>query len=117
MLTVAIDTHALAHECDELLSAIERASLAGLDDVARITASAARERHWYQNRTGDLESSTRAVDAEGDLWTDGAHSEVVAMEPYASYVDDRAPILSPAWDAVAQTATHSFEAALARACL
>lgn len=116
MFTVTIDTQALSSECDALLDEIERASFAGLDAAARATALEARSSHWYRNRTGDLESSTRAVNAEGDLWSDSANSAVAATEPYASYVDARAPILTPAWDAVQGRVVAEFEQLLEAAC-
>lgn len=116
MFTVTIDTDTLSSECDALLDAIEQASFAALDETARALADKARSSHWYRNRTGDLERSTRAVDAEGDLWSGSASSSVSASEPYASYVDARSPILSPAWDAIASQAEARFEATLAQAC-
>ena len=113
---VVLDAGALIEGCDELLLAIERATFEGLDEAARITAAAARARHPYQNRTGDLEASTQAVEAEGDVWSDHAQSAVAATMPYAGFVNERRPFLEPAWDAVSGTATHAFEVALARAC-
>lgn len=116
MFTVTIDTDAFTAECDALLDAIERASYAALDETARALADKARSSHWYRNRTGDLERSTQAIDAEGDLWSGSASSGVVASELYASFVDARSPILSPAWDAIALSAEARFETTIAQAC-
>lgn len=116
MFSVSVDTDALARDTDELLAELERASFAGLDEAARSLATEARASHRYRNRSGDLEASTRAIDAEGDLWNDSANSVAVAMEPYASYVDARFPILTPAWDAVEGGVVTEFEQLLDVAC-
>lgn len=122
MLTVTVDRRELSAAFDDMEHAIERAVHAGLDFAARATAAQARSAHVYQNRTTDLESSTREQEAEGDVWSDGAFSSVVASETYASYVDDwargktGAGILESAWAAVAPRVEHEFEFLLAEAC-
>lgn len=116
MFTVTIDTAALDRECDALLESIERASFAALDNAARALAEEARRSHWYRNRSGDLERSTQAVEAEGDLWSGSAASGVSVQEPYAVFVDARSPLLTPAWDAIASQVEADFEQTLAAAC-
>ena len=105
-----------ARELDALLAGLERACDAGLNAMAEHTAEAARGSHWYQNRSGDLEGSTRAVPGEGSVWDDSFSPYVVASEDYASYVDARHPILAPAWAAIGHREEVLFEDALAQAC-
>lgn len=101
MAGLGINTTALDAACDRLLADFERAANDGLLYAAQRTARQARESHWYQNRTGDLQASTQAAQTTvGSLWDDTLHTWAAAGEPYASYVDARSPILSPAYEAV-----------------
>lgn len=115
MILVEVDSVALERDCVALLDALEAAVYRGLDSAAELHAAEARSRHWYRNRTGDLEASTRAYGAEGSVWNDDVQATVAATEPYAVYVDARSPILEPAWQAVEAQATASFEAILEEA--
>lgn len=112
MIDVTVDLQALAADTEALLSRLEAAVYRGLDDVAQLHASAARASHWYRNRTGNLEASTRAFGAEGSVWNDDVQATVAATEPYAAFVDARSPILAPAWDAIEGTATAALNAIL-----
>lgn len=112
MIDVTVDLQALAADTEALLSRLEAAVYRGLDDVAQLHASAARASHWYRNRTGNLEASTRAFGAEGSVWNDDVQATVAATEPYAHFVDARSPILEPAWQAVEASATAQLEAIL-----
>lgn len=112
MVTVTVDSAALERDCLALLDALEAAVYRGLDSAAQMHAAEARSRHWYRNRTGDLEASTRAYDAEGSVWNDDVQATVAATEPYAHFVDARSPILEPAWQAVEASATAQLEAIL-----
>ena len=112
MFDILIDTASLENETEALLSRLEAATYRGLDRVAQLHADAARASHWYRNRTGDLEASTRAFSAEGSVWNDDATALVAATEPYAVFVDARSPILAPAWDAIEGTATAALNTIL-----
>ena len=116
MVTITVDDDALERDLVALLHALEAAVYRGLDSAAEMHAAEARSRHWYRNRTGDLEASTRAYAAEGgSVWNDDVQATVAATEPYAHYVDARSPILEPAWQAVEAQATASLEAILEEA--
>jgi hypothetical protein len=75
--------------------ATERAAHRHLDrevprEMRRVLAQAAtdeRRSHEYQNRTGDLERSTKATDPI--VSDDEVHVDLVASMPYASYVNTR----------------------------
>lgn len=112
MVTVEVDVSALKRETEALLASLEAAVYRGLDAAAQAHAAEARSSHWYRNRTGDLEASTRAYDAEGSVWNDDVQATVAATEPYAVYVDARRPILEPAWQTVESSATAQLEAIL-----
>lgn len=105
----------------ELEASIERAIYDGLTAVAETTAHEARSNHVYQNRTGDLQGSTLARAAEGDVWGDGATSAAELGEQYASYVDrwaqgkTGAGILEYAWERVHGQAVAEFERILIEA--
>lgn len=101
LLSVRIDRAELAGDVAGLLDSLEQATYRALDGAAQRTAAAARAQHWYRNRTGDLEGSTQAQDAEGPVWTDGASASVAATMPYAVFVNARSPILEPAYASVA----------------
>lgn len=116
MIEITVDRAALTAAFDDMERKLEYAVLAGLDFAARTTATQARASHWYQNRTGDLQASTREQESEGDVWSDGAFSSVAATEPYASYVDARSPILEPAWAAVSMRVEHDFLFRMEEAC-
>lgn len=115
MFSITVDDDALERDLVALLHALEAAVYRGLDSAAEMHAAEARSRHWYRNRTGDLEASTRAYAAEGSVWNDDVQATVAATEPYAHYVDARSPILEPAWEAVEAQATASLEAILEEA--
>lgn len=100
MFELHADLAPLVREGEQSLRAFERAVYAGLDRAARLTAEQARSQHWYRNRTGDLERSTQAQEADGAVFSDGASSSVVAQMQYASFVDARSRILEPAYELV-----------------
>lgn len=108
-------------ELGDLEGSIERAIHAGLDAVATTTAHEAKSNHVYQNRTGDLQSSTIARASEGDVWSDGATAAAELGEQYASYVDrwahgkTGAGILEYAWERVQGQAVAEFERILIEA--
>ena len=112
MILVTVDDDALERDLVALLHALEAAVYRGLDSAAEMHAAEARSHHWYRNRTGDLEASTRAYAAEGSVWNDDVQATVAATEPYAVYVDARRPILEPAWQTVESSATAQLEAIL-----
>lgn len=116
LITVRVDRAELARGVDDLLGSLEQATYRALDAAAQRTAEAARASHWYRNRTGDLQGSTQAQDAEGPVWSDGASSSVAALMPYAQYVDRRSPILLPAYAAVSGAVETDVLALFAAAC-
>jgi len=75
--------------------AAERAAIRHLEheiprEMHRIASDAATEEqrgHTYQNRTGDLERSTKATAPETS--SDETRVDLVAEMPYASYVNTR----------------------------
>lgn len=115
-VSITVDRVALNAAFDDMERKLEHGILAALDFAAQATAAQARDAHWYRNRTGDLQASTRAQESEGDVWSDGAFSSVVSSEPYASYVDAMSPILQPAYDAQAGRIEHEVLFLLEQAC-
>jgi hypothetical protein len=115
-LMLDIDTASLERDTNALLDRLSDASARAFDRVAVVTAEQAQRSHWYRNRSGDLQASTRAVDYAGELFSDTLESAVVASEPYASYVDARSPILAPAWDEAEPAATADLLTILEQAC-
>ena len=116
MLSVDLDTAALERDTNALLDRLSDAAPRAFDRVAVVTAEQAQRSHWYRNRSGDLQASTRAVDYAGDFFSDTLESAVVASEPYASYVDRISPILAPAWDEAEPAATADLLTILEQAC-
>lgn len=112
MLSVEVEVAGI----DELLTDLERAARNGLDQVTERVAEAARSRHWYRNRSGDLEKSTQSIEAEGSLFDESLQGSVAALEPYAAFVDVRSPILEPAWESEESAATQLLIDTLDAAC-
>jgi hypothetical protein len=75
-------------------------------------ADAARASHPFQNRTGDLESSIRALDTHGDALAGTLEGGVIADEEYAEHVDARLPFLQPAFDRTEGEADRFLQDAL-----
>lgn len=121
LIDIRVDADALARDLAEFEQSLERAVLAGLDAAAQRLALEAQTNHVYRNRTGDLQGSTLAQDAEGDVWRDSAVSSVSLGERYAPYVDAWAAqqtgggILEYAYERVRGPIEAEFEEILARA--
>lgn len=82
-----------------------------------IAAQYAQQNHPYQNRTGDLEASTRALDATGQFSRGDLLGGVIADTDYAQYVDGRPEFqfLEPAVNRTHAYIEHEFEEAFERA--
>ncbi len=115
---VALDLSGLPAHIERLKSALDASMLEGLDQVAFHVAANARESHPYQNRTGDLESSTQPDAAEGSFLLGTLRSGVVATESYAEHVDgnDAFAFLQPAFDREEHAGYATVQDALDAAC-
>lgn len=102
-------------------AALERAVYDGLDAAASATAREAAAQHVYQNRTGNLERSTAATQADGDVWSDSASASAYLGEPYGTFVDRWARartgsgIVEYAWQRAESGAVAAFERILIEA--
>jgi len=84
---------------DQILAKVDRALVAGIDEVTAEAAADARSNHWYTSESGQLEANTTnepaqrtATGARGRFgWT--AHGGF-----YGLFLERRSPILRPAAD-------------------
>lgn len=85
---------------DVLAEGVDHAVDAGLGQVGERVAQEARTNHPYQNRSGDLQASTQALEPSGRATDGTARVDVVALEDYASYLEDRPEFafLAPAFE-------------------
>lgn len=114
----------ISFDLDSVLVASDRLRHA-LDDqvheamrlISEDVAEEARGQHAYENRTGDLEASTRAVDVYGTFTLGTLVGGVTADTEYAEYVNERPgfEFLEPAYQRVEPQIDQMLQAAIEQA--
>lgn len=114
MIRFEFDLASVEAEVRDLTAQLDRAAAEGMTAVGEAVASAARDQHPYQNRTGDLEASTRAEAPFGELSRGTLSVDVVADTDYAQYVDGRPgfEFLQPAFDRTSAEQDAAMQRAL-----
>lgn len=99
----------------ELAADVDAGADAGLTAASELVADEAKAHHAFENRSGDLEASIRALEPSGRLSDDTLRGGVIADEDYGEYVEAHVPFLEPAWDAREQDAADAMEREIDRA--
>jgi hypothetical protein len=115
MLTLQLDEASLESDLARFHRALDIKLHQGLDVISARVAAAARGQHTYQNRTGLLERSTQALEAEGSLVAGMLVGGVLADTDYAGYVEARLPFLAPAWARTERDADAILQASIEEA--
>ena len=102
----------VAEACAALGDRLARELAAAADVGAQVVAAQARAGHWFENRTGDAEASTQAIEHAG-AWVAGTLTFGVEIGvEYGSYLDERAPVLERAFRDVEDQLGRALDAGL-----
>jgi len=113
---ISLKTHEVDEWAQRQLDALGEEIDAVVALISETIAEEARSNHPYQNRTGDLQASTQALEPTGSFYSDTLLGEVVALEDYATYVEDKGyQFLEPALEAKSSQIDRMLNDAIERA--
>lgn len=88
MIDFGLDLRAWSESAKKLRESLDREMRAAMVATGRALAAEAKRSHSYQDRTGKLTRSIRALPVNGRFLAGALDGGVIATMRYASYVED-----------------------------
>lgn len=116
-MSVGVELTGLEQAIKSVLDKIGEGADQGAIAAAKVVADQAKSSHPYTDRSGDLTSSITPPDyTSGSLASGNLECAVVAMEPYAGFVEAKGfKFLEPAFEASIPQVEQAFATAVEQA--